>query len=80
MHTELAGEKAVLRGGVDPEVLRQLAGQAELGAAPIDAREIPRSIWRVLLRTREIRERGREPRVVYRLSRLVSQVRQHGQP
>ena len=80
LHTELAGEKAVLRGGVDPEVLRQLAGQAELGAAPIDAREIPRSIWRVLLRTREIRERGREPRVVYRLSRLVSQVRQHGQP
>ncbi|MCA8336088.1 hypothetical protein [Burkholderia multivorans] len=79
LHTDAAEGKVVLRGGVDPEVLRQLAGQAELGTAPIDARDIPRSVWRVLLRTRIIRERGREPRTVYRLARLVSPVRPHGE-
>jgi hypothetical protein len=78
LHTEVGGEKAILHGGVDPEVLRQLAGQPDLGALPIDAREIPRSVWQVLLRTREIRERGRDPRTVYRLAKLVAAIRQHG--
>ncbi|MBN9093886.1 hypothetical protein [Pandoraea pnomenusa] len=71
LHTNIDGEGTVIRGPVEREVLRQLSGQADLNQQPIDPREIPRSPWRVLVRVREIREQGREPRWAYSLAKLV---------
>lgn len=65
------GEQVVLKGAVAPAVFKQLAGQQELGAEPIDVRQIPQLPWRVEIKTREIRERNRAPRYVYALSRLI---------
>lgn len=72
--TEVEGQRFVIKGAVGPTVLKQLAGQAALGEEPIDARQIPRSPWRVEIKTREIRERNRTSRKVYTLSRLKGPV------
>lgn len=68
------GGQAVLRGTFGSNVVRQLEGQAELGQAAIDAREVPRRSWRVEIRTREIRERNRAPRQVFTLTRLIAPI------
>ncbi|MGE5648877.1 MAG: hypothetical protein ACM34A_01660 [Bacillota bacterium] len=64
----------VMKGVVAPEALKQLAGQQELGEEPIDVRQIPQRLWRVEIKTREIRERNRAPRKVYSLKRLKGPV------
>ncbi len=68
--SEVDGKKLVFKGVVGPGVFKQLAGEPELGAAPIDATQISQSPWRVEIKTREIRERNRAPRRVYALARL----------
>ena len=67
-------EQTVLKGSVGDEVLKQLAGQLELGEQPIDIRTISTTAWRVEVKQREIRERNRVPRYVYTLVRLKSTV------
>ncbi|KAB8051657.1 hypothetical protein GCN78_11590 [Janthinobacterium rivuli] len=68
------GERVVLKGILGPEVLKQLAGQQELGEEHIDVRQVTQGAWKVDVKTREIRERNRAPRYVYALSRLKAQI------
>ncbi|WP_157636882.1 hypothetical protein [Burkholderia ubonensis] len=75
MHTTIDGHAAAVSGSVTRDVMRQLEGQPELGALPIDPRDIPREPWRVILKVRKIRERGRAPRVAYSLARLIEAVK-----
>ncbi|MBB5502091.1 hypothetical protein [Paraburkholderia sp. MM5384-R2] len=72
LHTSKDGDAATLSGPVSRDVLRQLAGEAELGQPPINPREISRTDWRVLVKVREIRERGRTARTAFTLVRLIA--------
>ncbi|MEI6002728.1 hypothetical protein H3V53_38215 [Paraburkholderia bengalensis] len=71
LHTQWGGESTTLVGPVSRDVLRQLAGEPELGEAPIDPRDVPRTAWSVRIKVREIRERGRAPRTAYTLVKLL---------
>lgn len=68
------GVREILKGTVSQTVVRQLEGQPELGQQPIDARSITQDPWKVEIRTREVRERGRTPRKVHTLVRLIERV------
>jgi hypothetical protein len=74
MSTAVNGVQTTLVGGVSPEAAAQLAGQQELGIAPIDARQVPQRPWRAEIQTKQIRERNRAPRYVYTLLRLIGPV------
>ncbi|WP_412024892.1 hypothetical protein [Burkholderia cepacia] len=74
MHTSIDGHAVAVSGPVSRDVMRQLEGQPELGTSPIDPRDIPRQPWRVLLKVRTIRERGRAPRTAYSLARLIEAI------
>jgi hypothetical protein len=69
--TNINGVATTLAGTVSHEAAAQLAGQQELGVAPIDARQISQRPWKMEIQTREIRERNRAPRRVYSLLRLI---------
>lgn len=73
MVTQLNGASVTLIGSVSNEAAAQIAGQRELGQAPIDVRQISRRPWRVEIRTKEIRERNRPARRVYSLIRLLNE-------
>lgn len=72
--TNFMGEAVTLAGPVSHQAAAQIAGQYELGLAPVDVRTISQQPWRVEIRTREIRERNRAPRKVYALLRLIGPV------
>ncbi|MGQ7939536.1 hypothetical protein [Paraburkholderia sp. D1E] len=71
LHTMVEGQHVTLSGPVSRDVLRQLAGEPELDAAPIDPRDIPRVKWKVMVKVRQIRERGRATRTAYTLVKLI---------
>lgn len=64
------GQPTVIKGNVENAVLKQLNGQLESGADPIDVTTISVRPWTVELKKREINERNRPTRYVYTLSRL----------
>jgi hypothetical protein len=71
LSTHFSGAPVTLAGTVSHAAASQLAGQQEVGVAPIDARQISQRPWRLEIQTREIRERNRAPRRVYSLLRLI---------
>jgi hypothetical protein len=82
-YTQQDGGELVLKGKVSPDAIRQIQGQPDFEQPPIDARTIPTTPWRVEIRTRELRERNRPPRLVHTLMRLVGPAAQPqvgGQP
>ncbi|MCD4484900.1 hypothetical protein LQR31_10485 [Chromobacterium vaccinii] len=74
--TETGGAPLVLSGTVSQAVIRQLAGQPDLGEDPIDPRDISQALWRVTLHTRQIKERHRAPRQLYTLTKLIQRINQ----
>lgn len=72
--TNVDGIAVTLTGAVTHEAAAQLAGQQEIGVAPIDVRQIPQRPWRVEIQTREIKERNKALRRVYTLLRLIGPV------
>lgn len=69
--TTMLSTSVTLSGSVSPEAAAQIAGQQEIGGSAIDPRQISTRPMRVEIQTREIRERNRPPRCVYRLLRLI---------
>jgi hypothetical protein len=70
-YTNIDGERHVLKGAVNPYVIRQIEGTADESQRAIDRRTIPQTPWRVEIRTRELRGRNRAPRQVTTLQRLI---------
>nr|WP_315214132.1 hypothetical protein [uncultured Duganella sp.] len=64
------GQQVVIKGPVGASVVKQLSGQLELDEDPIDVTLVSSQPWLVELKRREIKERNRQPRFVYTLSRL----------
>lgn len=73
MKTQLDGASATLVGAVSNEAAAQIAGQREIGRAPIDVRQISQRQWRVEIKVKEIRERNRPARRFYSLIRLLNE-------
>jgi|GEM_PF-794242 len=64
------GQQVVIKGAVGASVVKQLSGQLEFEEVPIDVNLVSSQPWLVELKQREIKERNRQPRLVYTLSRL----------
>ena len=73
-YTDQEGAQRVLKGKVSPVVLRQIRDFENAKPVVVSARTIPTMMWRVGIRTRELRERNRQPKLVHTLTRLVEPV------
>ncbi|WP_162900056.1 hypothetical protein [Ralstonia solanacearum] len=69
--TTIEGQQATLKGTLSAFVFGQIHGQGTDEQPPVDPRDIPQTPWVVEIRTRELSERNRAPRLVHTLQRLV---------
>lgn len=69
--TIIGTSRMTLVGSISLEAASQIAGQQEIDGTSIDPRQIATRPMKVEIQTREIREKNRAPRKVYRLLRLI---------